>query len=112
MLFSAPMSHRQNQATKKVKCCAHIIKVTTDNVDFVNKGYDPSAIDGLTVQKAFAAKWSELDEKANVVVMPSIEEAIDYVRALQDKDGVSGFITGSLHLIGGALSVLEDANVL
>lgn len=62
----------------------------------------------LTVQNEFAAKWSELDEKAKVVVMPSIEESIDYVRALEDTKGVSAFITGSLHLIGGALSVLEE----
>ena len=74
----------------------------------MNLGYDPAAIANLTVQNAFAAKWSELDPKAKVVVIPSIEESINYVRALEDSKGVSAFITGSLHLIGGALSLLED----
>ena len=36
--------------------------------------------------------------------MPSIEEAVEY---LEEKEGLQVFVTGSFHLVGGALSVLE-----
>ncbi len=83
------------------------------NIDFLNHRHDPEAIAGLTVQHRFAAKWKSLDPVAFVAVVPSIEEALEYVRNLAkgkgDEKEVQAFITGSLHLVGGALSVLEDA---
>ncbi|KAI1487993.1 tetrahydrofolylpolyglutamate synthase [Biscogniauxia mediterranea] len=88
--------------------------------DFVNHQYDPDAIRALTAQHAFAKRWKELDPKAQVVVLPTIEEAIEYVRGvagkLDDGDGegkqVRALITGSLHLVGGALGILEGADAL
>jgi folylpolyglutamate synthase len=77
--------------------------------------YDSAAISGLTMQKAFAEKWTSLDPKATVTVVASIEDAIDYVRRLAKEDSgnvVQGFITGSLHLIGGALEVLEGTDAV
>jgi folylpolyglutamate synthase len=77
--------------------------------------YDSAAISGLTMQKEFAEKWTSLDPKATVTIVASIEEAIDYVKGLARKDSgdvVQGFITGSLHLIGGALEVLEGADAV
>lgn len=38
------------------------------------------------------------------MVAPSIEEAAGY---LQGKEELQVFVTGSLHLVGGALTVLE-----
>jgi folylpolyglutamate synthase len=87
-------------------------------IDFLNITYDPEAIAGLTVQKQFAAKWKSLDPEASVAVVSSIEEALDSAKALAKKDGneiekeIQVLVTGSLHLVGGALAVLEDANVL
>jgi len=79
----------------------------------VNHTYDPAAIAGLTVQKSFADKWASLDPSANMIVTHSIEEALDYVKGLAKKEKeVHAFITGSLHLVGGALGVLEGANAL
>jgi len=51
-----------------------------------------------------------------VSVAASIEEAVDVVRALSaglgEGETVQGFITGSLHLVGGALAVLEGVDAL
>jgi folylpolyglutamate synthase len=85
--------------------------------DFVNHQYDPKAIEELTQQRLFAEKWSSLDTTANVTVMPSIESAINRVRELsKDLEGenetVQAFITGSLHLVGGALGILEGVGAL
>lgn len=70
------------------------------------------------MQKEFAAKWKSLDPKASITVLPSIEEALDYAKALAKGDGkevekeVQALITGSLHLVGGALAVLEGVTAL
>ncbi|KAK0630203.1 Mur ligase [Bombardia bombarda] len=79
--------------------------------DFVSHQHNPKDIEKLTIQRVFAEKWSALDPSANVMVVPSIEEAINKVRALTStKEGdqkVEALITGSLHLVGGALGILE-----
>lgn len=84
--------------------------------DFVNHQYDPEAIKNLTVQRTFADRWSTLDPKARVIVLPSIEEAINHARdqtkSLEEGEAVQAFITGSLHLVGGALGILEGADAL
>ncbi|KUI62034.1 Folylpolyglutamate synthase [Cytospora mali] len=84
--------------------------------DFVNHQYDPEAIKKLTVQRTFAERWSTLDPKARVMVVPSIEEAINHARdqakSLKEGETVQAFITGSLHLVGGALGILEGADAL
>lgn len=70
----------------------------------------------MTAQRAFAERWLTLDPSANVMVIHSIEEAINKARSLADtlEDGqkVQAMITGSLHLVGGALGILEKASAL
>ena len=82
----------------------------------MNRQYDPEAIQKLTQQRTFAEKWSKLDPSAKVTVLPSIEGAINHVRELASnldgEDTVQAFITGSLHLVGGALGILEGADAL
>lgn len=84
--------------------------------DFVNHQYDPDAIQKLTAQHQFAEKWSLLDPEAKVVVLPTIEEAINHVRDLgkdvKEQETVQALITGSLHLVGGALGILENVDAL
>lgn len=50
------------------------------------------------------------------MVVPSIEEAINHARdqtkSLEEGETVQAFITGSLHLVGGALGILEGADAL
>ena len=85
-------------------------------IDFVNHQYGSEAVAKLTAQKQFAEKWSSLDPLANVSVASSIEEAIERARALttslRDGETVQAFITGSIHLVGGALELLEGADAL
>ncbi|KAH6900372.1 Mur ligase [Thelonectria olida] len=84
--------------------------------DFVNRQYDPAEIDKMTVQHRFAEKWSSLDPDATIKVMPTIEQSIDYARnlseGLPEGESVLALITGSLHLVGGALGILEKADAL
>ncbi|KAL7620229.1 Folylpolyglutamate synthetase [Parahypoxylon ruwenzoriense] len=87
--------------------------------DFVNYQYDPNAVKAMTAQHKFAEKWKELDPKARVDVVPTIEGAIRCVReigATVEAEGkgqtVQALITGSLHLVGGALGILEGADAL
>lgn len=70
----------------------------------------------MTQQRVFAERWSTLDPSANVMLIPTIEEAINKARSLVDttegEQKVQALITGSLHLVGGALGILEKADAL
>jgi folylpolyglutamate synthase len=83
--------------------------------DFVNHQHNPADIEKMTMQRVFADKWSALDPTAKVTICHSIEEAINTARDLAGQDGeskVKALITGSLHLVGGALGILEGADAL
>jgi len=72
--------------------------------------------DQLTTQQEIAAAWASLVPgfpASNIHVLPSIEHAIKVVRDLETKvDGeVDVLITGSLHLVGGAIEVAGLAEV-
>lgn len=86
------------------------------NADFVNHQYDPKDIEKMTAQHAFAEKWAKLDPEASIMVIHSIEEAINTARGLskdvEPGQKVQALITGSLHLVGGALGILEKADAL
>jgi folylpolyglutamate synthase len=74
------------------------------------------------MQKTFAGKWNELDPSSStaISVLPSVEDAFEYVRYLsggKSNDGKHGkkvhaFITGSVHLVGRALGALEGVDAL
>jgi folylpolyglutamate synthase len=84
----------------------------------LNLSSDSVAIAGLEMQKNFAKRWGELDASSSttIKVLPSIEDAVEYVRSLQvkqqDEGKVNAFITGSVHLVGRALGILEGAEAL
>ncbi|KAH6609243.1 hypothetical protein Trco_002589 [Trichoderma cornu-damae] len=84
--------------------------------DFVNNTIDPAEIDKLTVQRSFAERWSSIDPKAKVVVLPTIEDALNHARGvaegLAEGESVQAYVTGSLHLVGGALGILEETDAL
>jgi folylpolyglutamate synthase len=71
---------------------------------------------GLETQKAFARRWRELDMSSSMMikVLPSVEESVEYVRSLEQQgdDKVHTFITGSVHLVGRALGILEGVEAL
>lgn len=73
------------------------------------------------MQKAFAEKWKSLDtlSKTTIAVLPSVEDAFEYIKNLSTEAGKKGespqvhaLITGSVHLIGRALGILEDVDAL
>ncbi|KAK3335297.1 tetrahydrofolylpolyglutamate synthase [Cercophora scortea] len=102
---------------KHVIFCTNVTYAQTGyKRDFVNHQINPKDIEKLTAQHAFAERWSALDPSANVMVVPSIEEAITKARnlaeTLEDGEKVQALITGSLHLVGGALQILEGADAL
>lgn len=94
------------------------------NVTYKDAGYRPdlvsintnaSDIEKLHVQNDLAQTWHEIDPRTDVKVYGTIEEAVDYARELAARErGLVGneapvmtFVTGSLHLVGGFLDVIE-----
>ncbi|KNG46264.1 FolC bifunctional protein [Stemphylium lycopersici] len=97
--------------------------IFTTNQTF-SEGYKPDLVaintnqqdvDSLAVQKALASTWSEIDSTAEVHVFRTIEEGVttarsvarDYAKNAGPDAEVMVLVTGSLHLVGGALEVLE-----
>jgi folylpolyglutamate synthase len=83
--------------------------------DLVSINTNQQDIDTLAVQKALAQTWSDIDSAAEVHVLKTIEEAVgtarSVARAWTSNAGANAevmvLVTGSLHLVGGALEVLE-----
>ena len=82
------------------------------DTDFVNRNSDPSTVANLTVQKGFAEMWRKLEPslpESNIHVLSNIQEAVDLVDDLSEElGGLHVFVTGSLHLVGGVISILES----
>jgi folylpolyglutamate synthase len=67
----------------------------------------------LSVQKALAQAWEDSANDSNSpAVVPTIEEAVELVEALAGGRPAQVLVTGSLHLVGGLLEVLDQRNVL
>ncbi|KAI5921120.1 FolC bifunctional protein [Camillea tinctor] len=120
-MYNNLKAHGQAPFDHVVFCSNVTYAATGYKRDFVNRQYDPDAISALTAQHKFAERWRELDPRATVVVLHTIEEAIEYARGVArklDEEGrnedekVRALITGSLHLVGGALGILEGADAL
>lgn len=95
------------------------------NVTYKEAGYRPdlvsmntsaSDVEALKVQKSLAETWQAIDPRTEVKVYGTIEEAVDFARELAarerglvgaDEAPVMTFVTGSLHLVGGFLDVIE-----
>jgi folylpolyglutamate synthase len=84
--------------------------------DLVSINTNQQDVDTLAVQKALAQTWSDIDSSAQVHVLKTIEEAVSMARSVAyawAEDArlgaeVMALVTGSLHLVGGALEVLES----
>jgi folylpolyglutamate synthase len=85
--------------------------------DLVSMNTNQQDVDTLAVQKALANTWSDIDSTAEVHVLRTIEEAVETARTVArdyaERAGAGAevmvLVTGSLHLVGGALEVLETA---
>ncbi|CAD6574429.1 MAG: Folylpolyglutamate synthetase [Alectoria sarmentosa] len=92
------------------------------NITFQEEGYRPdlmsmntssAAVERLDVQRGLAETWRDVDPEAVVEVKGSIEEAVGWCRDIAEaekrngKEEVMVLVTGSVHLVGGFLEVLE-----
>ncbi|PGH10351.1 folylpolyglutamate synthase [Blastomyces parvus] len=85
--------------------------------DLVSINTDASDVEALRVQRALADAWKELSPSTEVLAKATIEEAVEVVREIAKsreqasvaggEAAVSALVTGSLHLVGGLLEVLE-----
>ena len=93
------------------------------NITFAQKGYGADLVSvninaqevaALEVQKRLAQTWAELDPTTEVVVRGTIEEAVTWAREIaakvkveDEREEVKALVTGSVHLVGGFLEILE-----
>lgn len=84
------------------------------NVRFKPKTPDPGAAK-LDAQTGLAGMWEQLDRGSEASVEPTIEEAVRAVEQMEEAYGrhdegdgeIVVLVTGSLHLVGGVLEVLD-----
>jgi folylpolyglutamate synthase len=56
----------------------------------------------------YSGIWKKLDPKAKISNEPTIEAALNLARSEgRNHGGMEVLVTGSLHLVGGALNVLQ-----
>lgn len=81
---------------------------TNQPTDLVDKNHDPNVISSMTTQKAFQATWREAGSSAEIKVVPTLEEVVDFVHGLAaGKAKAQVLVTGSFRHMGGILTVLE-----
>ncbi|KAK6512465.1 Folylpolyglutamate synthetase [Arthrobotrys musiformis] len=78
----------------------------TTKLDLISINVSSEAVDTLKVQKKLAQAWPDTGSKAEVHVMETIQETVEAIKKLGGKTQV--LVTGSLHLVGGFLEVVED----
>ncbi|KAK3720135.1 hypothetical protein LTR37_003959 [Vermiconidia calcicola] len=77
--------------------------------DLVSMNTNQHDIASLKVQNELAATWEQVDAQANVSVVGTIEEAVGRAReAAESGRQIEVLVTGSLHLVGGLIEVLES----
>lgn len=59
-------------------------------------------------QRVYADIWKRVHPDTNILFEPTIQGALETVRKLsKDSGSIQTFITGSQHLVGGALSLIQ-----
>ncbi|EME89483.1 uncharacterized protein MYCFIDRAFT_126772 [Pseudocercospora fijiensis CIRAD86] len=76
--------------------------------DLVSMNTSKDDVDSLRVQKELAAAYNAIDPRAKIHVVSTIEEAIARARELATTPKTQVLATGSLHLVGGVIEVLES----
>ena len=76
--------------------------------DLVNLNSDAKAVASQTLQRTFKKGWAEQDQSSTIHTVATIQEAIEMVEEVSEDIGETNvFVTGSIHLVGGVLSLLE-----
>lgn len=77
------------------------------NPDLISINVSQEEVDKLEVQKQLATDWSKIVPNSEAVVTSSIENAFKNLVLTAKKEEIDVFVTGSLHLVGGFLVVLD-----
>lgn len=77
----------------------------TDELTSINNSTE--AVNSLEVQHSLAVKWKELTA-SEALVVASIQEAIELVQEDATSESSQVLVTGSLHLVGGVMTVLDS----
>ena len=126
-LFQAVTGGSRNsiQFTHAIFCTNLTYANSGYKVDLVSINVNGQAIEELSVQNELAISWRDLmvnqDEKCGIHVVRTIENAIEECRKIarewnskgarsdRPSDNPIVLATGSLHLVGGVLEVLESS---
>lgn len=110
----------QNPFTHTVFCSNLTFRDAGFRPDLVSLNNNETVVQELEVQKKLAKTWRRIDDQAKVAVKGSIEEAVEWIRSVAAETGNEGIegeaeaahvqvlVTGSVHLVGGFLEVLES----
>lgn len=79
----------------------------TYSQDLINLNYSIEESKSLELQYNLKDHWTKLDNYASINIAKSIEDSVNIVRSHASFSDVNVFVTGSLHLIGGLLTVLN-----
>ncbi|KAF4806795.1 Folylpolyglutamate synthase [Colletotrichum siamense] len=92
-----------------VFCTNVTFKTRQSKSDLANFNVNPAELKSLQAQKEMAETWRRLDPVARVLVVPTIEDSIDFVQNIGGGGSeMNVLVTGSFYLVGGLLSLLED----
>lgn len=95
--------------TNVIFCTNTTFKEAGFRPDLISVNTNSTDVEALKVQRELAETWSIIDSTSKVEVVRTIEEAVEIVRASsQSPSSVSALVTGSLHLVGGFLEVIES----
>ncbi|KAL8708600.1 MAG: hypothetical protein Q9220_006536 [cf. Caloplaca sp. 1 TL-2023] len=118
----APGSKQEQPITHAIFTTNLTHRTTGYRPDLISMNTDRSRVEALEVQLSLQKTWRELDPEAVVEVRGSIEESVEWVRGVvaaaraevkgegeEEGEGedVMCLVTGSTHLVGGFLEVLE-----
>ena len=91
--------------------CVHAAfctNVTLPNGKFQADLYDAAVdIHDLTVQKFGEQMWKGFEPSTTTSIHASITEALDHIQEIKTAKNLCVLVTGSLHLVGGVLSILH-----
>lgn len=76
--------------------------------DLVSINTNKDDVSSLRVQQELAKNWDTIDSKSTVHVVNTIEDAVARARDLAGGHQAEVLVTGSLHLVGGLIEVLEN----
>ena len=79
----------------------------TSPLDFADSNTDPAALLSLHVQYRYSILWKELDPSCDTHVAADVDDAIMRAREVAKK-GMPTLVTGSFHLVGAVLYLLES----